>query len=242
MDVVWMRPERAARGPKPAHSRDEIAAACVRVADTEGLVAVSMRRVATELGTGTTSLYRYVASKEDLFDLMVDQAFGSVSLPGQTKYWRDDLRLLASWKRALILEHPWMASLSGRPAVGPHGLAVQESGLRALEGWGLSIDEMTIIVESLDAYVYGYVVRELAERAATQRSGQDLDAWMAAHDAYARTVIESRRFPLVARVWLDAREPHAADRAERGFWHGLDLLLDGYSAGMRRARERSGRR
>ncbi|WP_194251623.1 hypothetical protein [Nocardia terpenica] len=56
---------------------------------------------------------------------------------------------------------------------------------------------------------------ELAERAATQRSGQDLDAWMAAHDTYARGVMASGRFPLVTRAWLDAAEPHAADRAER---------------------------
>lgn len=234
-----MRPERAARGPKPAHSRDEIAVACVRVADAEGLDAVSMRRVAAELGTGTTSLYRYVSSKEDLLDLMVDQVLGSVQPPPPTSYWRDDLSGLAAWKRALILDHPWMAALSGRPAVGPHGLAIQERGLRAVEGWALSIDEMVIIVESLEAYVQGYAVRELAERAATQRSGQDLDAWMGAHEAYARAVMDSARFPMVTRMWLDAREPHAADRAERGFRHGLNLLLDGYGASMRRARERS---
>lgn len=241
VDVIWIRPERAARGPKPKRSRDEIAHACVRLADAEGLDAVSMRRIAAELGTGTASLYRYVTSKDDLFDLMIDLVLGSAPLPPPTQYWRDDLSLLASWKRELVLAHPWMASLSGRPAVGPHGLAVQERGLRAVEGWGLSIDEMIIVVESLDAYVQGYAVRELAERAATERSGQDLDAWMAAHEAYARSVIDSGRFPLVARAWLDADEPHAADRAERGFRHGLDRLLDGYAAGMRRARGVPGR-
>ncbi|WP_405163463.1 TetR/AcrR family transcriptional regulator [Nocardia sp. NBC_01499] len=240
MDVIWMRPERAARGPKPAHSRDEIAAACVRVANADGLDAVSMRRVATELGTGTTSLYRYVASKDDLFDLMVDHVLGSVPPPPPTHHWRRDLSVLASWKRGLILDHPWMASLSGRPAVGPHGLAVQERGLRAVEGWALTIDEMVIIVESLDAYVHGYAVRELADRAATQRSGQDLDAWMAAHEAYAKVIIDSGRYPSVTRAWLDANEPHAADRAERGFRHGLDRLLDGYAANMRRARDSQG--
>lgn len=83
----------------------------------------------------------------------------------------------------------------------------------------------------------GYAVRELAERAATQRSGQDMDAWMAAHAAYARTVIEGGRFPMVSRAWLDAAEPHAVDRAERGFRHGLDRSLDGCATGMRRAGE-----
>lgn len=236
VDVIWSRSERAARGPKPAHTRAEIAAVCIPVADAEGLAAVSMRRVATELGTGTTSLYRYISSKDELFDLMVDHILGSEPLPTPTGYWRDDLRFLAQWKRRLILGHPWMAELSGRPAVGPNGLRVQERGLRAVDGWGLSIDEMIIIVESMDAYVHGYAVRELAEQAATQRSGQDLDAWMAAHESYAREVIERGQFPLVTRAWLDAREPHAADRAERGFHHGIDRLLDGYGISMREAK------
>ncbi|WP_433520647.1 TetR/AcrR family transcriptional regulator [Nocardia pseudovaccinii] len=236
MDVVWSRSERATRGPKPAHSRAEIAAACVSLADAEGLDAVSMRRVASKMGTGTTSLYRYVRSKDDLFDLMVDQVLGSEPLPTPTGYWREDLRFLAQWKRKLMLDHPWMAELSGRPAVGPNGLRVQERGLRAVDGWGLSIDQMIIIVESMDAYVQGYALRELAEQAATRRSGQDLDAWMDAHESYARTVIETGRFPLVTRAWLDAREPHAADRAERGFHHGVDRLLDGYGVSMRHAR------
>jgi AcrR family transcriptional regulator len=236
MDVIWSRPERAARGPKPAHSRAEIAAACITVADAEGLAAVSMRRVATELGTGTTSLYRYISCKDDIFDLMVDQVLGSEPLPTPTGYWRDDLRLLAQWKRKLILDHPWMADLSGRPAVGPNGLLLQERGLRAVDGWGLSIDDMIIVVESMDAYVQGYALRELAEQAATRRSGQDLDAWMNAHEAYARHVIGTGRFPLVAKAWLDAREPHAAGRAERGFHHGIDRLLDGYGISMRQTK------
>jgi len=233
VEVIWSRPERAARGPKPAHSRAEIAAACTRLADGEGLAAVSMRRVATSMATGTTSLYRYVSSKDELFDLMVDQILGSEPLPTPTGYWRDDLRFLAQWKRNLILHHRWLAELSGRPAVGPNGLRVQEWGLRAVDGWGLSIDQMIIIVESMDAYVQGYALRELAERAATQRSGQDLDAWMDAHASYAQAVIETGQFPLVTSAWLDAREPHAADRAERGFHHGIDRLLDGYGISMR---------
>jgi AcrR family transcriptional regulator len=236
VDVIWSRSERAARGPKPAHSRTEIAAACIPVADAEGLAAVSMRRVATELGTGTTSLYRYVRSKADLFDLMVDQILGSEPLPTPTGYWRDDLRFLAQWKRKLILDHPWMAELSGRPAVGPNGLRIQERGLRAVNGLGLSIDQMIIIVESMDAYVLGYALRELAERTATKRSGQDLDAWMDAHESYAREVIQTGQFPLVTQAWLDAREPHAAHRAERGFHHGIDRLLDGYGISMRQAK------
>src|SRR5262245_65709076 len=89
-EVIWARPERGTRGPKPAHSRDEVAAAGVRVADAAGLDAVTMRRVAAELGTGTTSLYRYVPSKEDLLDLMADAVLGEGEPPPRTREWRAD--------------------------------------------------------------------------------------------------------------------------------------------------------
>ncbi|MBW8704526.1 hypothetical protein MBT84_33500 [Streptomyces sp. MBT84] len=62
-EVIWARPERAGRGPKPAYSRADIADAAVRIADAEGLDAVSMRRVAAELGCGTMSLYNYVPAR-----------------------------------------------------------------------------------------------------------------------------------------------------------------------------------
>jgi AcrR family transcriptional regulator len=70
--VIWERPERASRGPAPAHSREEITAAAVRLADTQGIEAVSMRAIAVELGVGAASLYRYVARKDELIELMVE--------------------------------------------------------------------------------------------------------------------------------------------------------------------------
>src|SRR2546429_919999 len=95
-DVVWTRPVRPLRGPQPAHSRADLVAAAVRVADAEGIAAVSMRRVAAEIGAGTMSLYRYVSRKDDLLDLMVDAALGEMDLPdAPSGDWRADLRLLA---------------------------------------------------------------------------------------------------------------------------------------------------
>ncbi|NUR05314.1 MAG: TetR/AcrR family transcriptional regulator, partial [Streptomyces sp.] len=75
-EVIWARPERTGRGPKPAFTRADIAAAAVKVADEGGLDAVSMRHVAAELGCGTMSLYNYVPRKEDLYELMVDAISG----------------------------------------------------------------------------------------------------------------------------------------------------------------------
>ncbi|MFC7586099.1 TetR/AcrR family transcriptional regulator [Nonomuraea antimicrobica] len=73
---IWMRPERPARGPKPAYSRAQIAEAAVRIADAEGAEAVTMRRIAAEIGAGAMSLYRYVPSRDDLIVLVADRLQG----------------------------------------------------------------------------------------------------------------------------------------------------------------------
>src|SRR5690242_6048756 len=70
---IWLRPERGSRGRAPEHTRDGIAAAAVRLADSDGLGAVTMRSVAEALGGGSASLYRYVESRDELVALMVDQ-------------------------------------------------------------------------------------------------------------------------------------------------------------------------
>lgn len=242
-EVVWLRPRRAARGPRPAHSRDEIAAAAIRIADAEGIEAVSMRRVAAQLGTGTTSLYRYVARKQDLLDLMVDAVFGEAAPPDRPSGdWRADLRESAHRGRAVILRHPWMALLtSGRATLGPNALRAAEYALGVIDGLGLDIDEMLVVLNTLEAFVRGYVVNELAEQEAMRRSGLDHESWMLAHAPYMREIMASGRYPLVSRVVIEAEAPHAADRADRGFAQGLERLLDGFAAALPSATGQSSR-
>ena len=103
-EVIWARPERAGRGPRPAYSRADIAAAAVRIADAEGLDGVSMRHVAAELGCGTMSLYNYVPRKEDLYELMVDAVSGEHDLSEPSGDWRADMLRVAHQTRALM--HP----------------------------------------------------------------------------------------------------------------------------------------
>jgi AcrR family transcriptional regulator len=158
--VVWARPERAAKGPAPSRSRAQIAAAAVALADAEGLEAVSMRRVAAELGIGAASLYRYVLRKDELYDLMVDLAEGEDGPPAPlTGDRRADLTAIAHRTRAVIHRHPWMATLApGRPPYGPNSLVRAEHFLAALDGLGMDIDEMFTASEVLQAFVRGYVV------------------------------------------------------------------------------------
>src|SRR5690349_24279564 len=105
-DVIWMRPEHAATGRPAQRSRAEITAAAVTIADREGLDAVSMRRAATELGTGAASLYPYVDNREDLLDLMIDDtgsAYGVAAPNGDWLAGRLDIR---AHGRAIVQRHP----------------------------------------------------------------------------------------------------------------------------------------
>ena len=227
--VIWARPERAAKGPAPSRSRAQIAAAAVQLADDEGLEAVSMRKVATALGIGAASLYRYIESKDELYELMVDHVEGEDGPPPPlTGDWRADLSTFAHKTRASIHRHPWMASLAaGRPTFGPNSLAWAEHGLAAIDGLGLSIDEMLMAGEILRAFVRGYTIGELAEQQALQRAGLTMDQWMRAVGPYMMSVLDRGDHPLLTRVIMDADTPHAQDRDDLVFTAGLERILDG---------------
>jgi len=131
--VIWMRPGRAATGRPPGRSRDEITAAAVAIADREGLDAVSMRRVAAALGTGAASLYRYLETREDLLDLMIDATGAEYAFAPPTGDWLADLLDIGEQARAIMRRHPWLPPLlTTRPVLGPNGLALLEHGLEAL--------------------------------------------------------------------------------------------------------------
>ncbi|MFB6571538.1 TetR/AcrR family transcriptional regulator [Streptomyces noursei] len=133
--VVWERPERGARGPAPERSREQLTAAAIGLADAGGLAAVSVRRVARELGTGPASLYRYVAGRDDLVDLMVDAATAEVDLDVElTGDPVADLVGLAARTQQVHLRHPWLLEVAPEALrTGPRGVDYLEYALRALE-------------------------------------------------------------------------------------------------------------
>jgi AcrR family transcriptional regulator len=227
-EVIWGRPERAARGPAPSLSREQIATAAVTLADAQGIEALSMRAMAAELGVGAASLYRYVASKDELIELMVDAVIGSdldFEIRGD---WREDLRSFAHSLREMTLRHPWMAvPNAGLRSLGPNQARRYEQVLGAIDGLGLEIDDMLVMVETLDAYVRGRALEEISEQEAVRRSGLDQEQWMQTQTPYIESLIESGDYPLLTRVVLDARAPHDPDRLKHGFDVGLECVLDG---------------
>jgi AcrR family transcriptional regulator len=152
-----------ARGRPPSHTRDQVVAAAIEVADAEGPAAVTMRRIATEIGAGAMSLYTYVADKDRLLDLMVDRVGATAAPVTITGDWRADLLALAAGQRALMLAHPWLpAVLPNRRLTGTNMLAYLEQGLAALQPTGLDGPTKMEVIALITGFVATYVTGELA--------------------------------------------------------------------------------
>ncbi len=132
---VWLRERRTGVGRPAERSRTEVTAAAIALADREGLAAVSMRRVAAELGTGAASLYRYVDSRDDLLDLMTDEVAAGYELPAPGGPWLPGLLEVCRQGRELMRRHGWLPELVlTQSALGPHGTDLLEHVLAVLAG------------------------------------------------------------------------------------------------------------
>ncbi|BAL88082.1 putative TetR-family transcriptional regulator [Actinoplanes missouriensis 431] len=130
---VWLRERRAGVGRPAERSQAEVTTAAIALADREGLAAVSMRRVAAELGTGAASLYRYVDSRDDLLDLMTDAVAAGYRLPPPGGPWLPGLLEVCRQARELMLQHGWLPELVlTRSTLGPHGADLLEHVLAVL--------------------------------------------------------------------------------------------------------------
>ncbi|NQD87535.1 TetR/AcrR family transcriptional regulator [Paenarthrobacter sp. CM16] len=160
---VWRRPERSAVGPKPEHSRNGIAAAALRIADEEGLAAVSIRRVATSVGAGAASLYRYVKSHDELVELMMDAVAGEYQFETTDDHPQGRLLNLARQGRSIMHRHPWLAPLLiTRPSTGPNSLRFLDGTLAAMEAVDLPGPAKLQVVAMMSAITSAFVQNELA--------------------------------------------------------------------------------
>jgi AcrR family transcriptional regulator len=136
----WQRlPDRPARRRREPISREAIVTAAIQLLDREGLAALSMRRLAEELGTGAASLYWHVGSKDGLLDLVLDHVIGEAQVPDpDPRHWQEQLKDVARAQRAASLRHPYIVRISiGRIPMGPNALRYSERVLAILRAGGL---------------------------------------------------------------------------------------------------------
>lgn len=223
---IWERVEQA-QAPRTL-DYDRIAAAAVEIADQDGLDAVSMRRLASELGVATMALYRYVRSKEDLLWLMTDVVVRDVEVPDAPDAgWRDIARASATQTRAVIRAHPWLVAAGSRLPVGltPARMAIVERLLRSLDAAGLDARTAYAAMTTLTSFVWGFAGGEVTQETLMRRHGwTNLGDLRNAYDSELRWLMDSGRYPHFGR-W--AKTAAGRDDPDRRFALGLDCVVEG---------------
>ena len=221
---IWTRPERAPRGPAPEHSRAKIAAAAIPIADADGIDAVTMRSVAAAVGTGPASLYRYVANRGELLELMADQARGELdyttagSGPPAAR-----LLAIAHEGRALYLRHPWLLDIQAAPVPGPNAVTFIERALAALDGTNLPGPARLEAVALFSGAVRLTAQTEI-ERS---RAGQDVILWQGELAAYLTGIVSAGQHPHLAAALAEAPAPDAARSQADVFDSAMTKILAG---------------
>jgi AcrR family transcriptional regulator len=219
-----------ARDAEAGLTKERIVTAATAVADKEGLGALSMRRVAVELGVATMSLYRHVQDKDDLLVLMIDAAFAEWRMQRYGDGWQEALGGAARELWRIFRRHLWLApaySLT-RPLVVPSGLAYTEHVLATLLDRGLKPATAFSMNLILFNFVRGFATSLEMEAAAEADTGLTADEWMDVQKPVLEALVADRDVPAFRTV-LDSFEPDGYDMdLDELFETGLRYLLDGF--------------
>jgi AcrR family transcriptional regulator len=227
--MAWGVGTVPAKGPKPGLSLDRIVQAGLRVATVDGLDAVSMARVASELGTSAMSLYRYVTAKDELLTLMVDAALGEVKDIAGDDGWRPSLERWAWYELSAYRRHPWVLRVPIKgPPVTPNLIAFLEQGLRCLAGTPLDPGEKMGVALTTTSYTRAWAMLN------AQLAAARLPAAMTAYADTLRALTDETNFPALHEVLAANVFEDDEDDPDWDFRFGLARLLDGFAALIRR--------
>ncbi|HEX7885242.1 MAG TPA: TetR/AcrR family transcriptional regulator [Phenylobacterium sp.] len=234
IDLLWGASEPGRRGPKPRYSADRVVDAAVALADAQGLQAISVRRVAQELGVSPMSIYTYVPSKAELVALMFDRVLGEAGdPPPEGQDWREALTFVACERWRLTERHPWMLDLAlHRPPLGPNLVTRHEVALGILDATGLDDLTRDLVIRVLHSFLVGALLEAREAREVERTSGITDEQWFAMAEPALAAQLDAQRFPHVLRLqgaWRAADKGKAADPMWR-FRFGLGVVLDGIAA------------
>jgi AcrR family transcriptional regulator len=205
------------RGPRPRHTKRDVALAAAAIADADGIDRVTFRAVAASLGVGVMSLYNYVPDKQALVFAMVEEVVAELRLPEPTGDWRADMHSLAHEQRAMLQRHPWLITESShRQPLGPAVLGPIEWSLGVLEPTGLSARERLEAFAMFNWFVGTMVRGEVETRAAPPPDSEQAKA----QAAQLMELLATGRYPRFAAAVTQSGPP-----APEGRLH-FDVLLD----------------
>ncbi|WP_158839692.1 TetR/AcrR family transcriptional regulator [Saccharothrix deserti] len=238
IEAAWGVRERPGKGRQRGLSLDRIVEAAVNVAESEGLAAVSMSRVAAELGASTMALYRYVVAKEELLVLMSDAAYRtppSAVVPGEP--WRTALSRWAWDLHAILRQHTWVLRIPVTgPPVTPNQVIWLEHGLRCLQDTGLPEREKLSVMMLLTGFVRNEasVIADVTE--AFVAADADQQEAMSFYGQLLGKLADPNRFPAVTAA-LQAGAIDHEDAPDDEFTFGLERILDGIEVLVRQRAE-----
>ena len=236
--TIWALP--APSGRKPRYTREQIAGAALRIADEEGFDAVTMKRIAVELGAGTMTLYYYVRNKTDIVALMQDAILADVLVPDDDLRgnWRDAMAAIARRTRQVLMAHPWSLSSLNEAQFGPNAMRHFEQSLAAAVGTGLATRARIELMAIVDDYVSGNALHAIEALTRAKLAEADPDM-VAAAVSYGIAQLQSGDFPQLSAIYAESAgsdEPAGPPMTEAAlasqFERGLQALLDGLAVRM----------
>jgi AcrR family transcriptional regulator len=148
--------------PRPPVTRERALTTAVALADAEGIGALTMRRLARELGVEAMSLYHHVANKDEILDGMVDLVFGEIELPADDADWHPAMRDRAISVRAALTRHPWaIGIMESRSTPGPATLQHHDAVIGCCRRAGFSVEMTAHAFSMIDSYIFGFVLQEI---------------------------------------------------------------------------------
>lgn len=234
-ELLWRAAAAPTRGPKPGLTVDQIVTAALTLVDREGVDALSMRRVARELGVGTMTIYRYIPGKAELLDLMVDRADdpSEVIAACVGKGWRERLEIEARHSYEVYMRHPWLMRINwSRPLFGPNTMAAFHNTIDAMTGLPLSGQEKVQLSVLIHSYVTGAARQQIQEGTAADETGiTDEEFWEVQYPMLER-LLATGDYPALAALPADSFD----SPWEVIFEFGLQRVLDGVELLVERRR------
>jgi AcrR family transcriptional regulator len=203
---------------RPALSPERILRAAIKLADKQGLEALSMRKLATSLKVEAMSLYNHVASKDELLDGMVNEIIGEITLPERGGEWQSAMRARAVSALAVMTAHPWAPMLVvSRINVGPNMLRYIDATLGVLREAGFSWHETDRAWNTMDNYIYAFALQQ-------QHFPVNPSEYPSAAASYL-PMLPADRYPYMHE--MTARVADGSHDGSLDFAFGLDVILDG---------------
>jgi AcrR family transcriptional regulator len=234
---IWALPQPAER--KPRYTREQITETALRIADTEGFEAITMKRLSAELGAATMTLYYYVRNKADIVALMQDAILADLLVPDDVLKggWRDAVAAIARQTRRTLISHPWSLTSLNEAQFGPNAMRHIEQSLTAVASTRLPLAAGFQLTIAVDDYVAGNALHaiESLTRAAAAEADPDM---VSAAIEYGIGLLGSGDFPQLSAMYAAHQDgqagqsgpPMTEEALTTQFELGLTALLDGLAA------------